>query len=122
MQARIVLLGVAVLGLSLAMPDDVPAADYGRKRNNNNNQPENPSTPQVPERPGRTRPAKDKQEKFKVLPVNTVFYLAGDGYKNNPQIKLTATTARNIKEGVTNKVSPEMTVTVKSDPPTQPQP
>ena len=120
MKTQTVLLGIALLGLSLAVPDDLRAAGYGSRRNNN--QPNPPPAPEVPERRAPAKPAKDKQEKFKALPLNTVFFLTTDGYKSDPRVKLTATTARNIKEGVTNKVSPEMVVTIKGEPAAKSQP
>ena len=69
-----------------------------------------PSAPNAPKAPDKQPPAVAQQPKFKDLPLNTQFYFLADTNHAYPWTKITASTAKNTKNGLTQSVSAEMLI------------
>jgi hypothetical protein len=55
-------------------------------------------------------PAKPQQPKFKDLPVNTQFYFLADSNRAFTWVKVSSTTATNVKNGVVQPINGEVPV------------
>lgn len=73
----------------------------------------NPATARTPGQQGSTTPAapaKTSSPKFQDLPLNSQFYFISDTNRTYSWTKLTATTAKNTKNGVTTSIKGETPV------------
>ena len=118
-----VLAEVFVLAILFASLLDV-GAGYGGRRRAYNYYPPDTAPPQLPPdqtdpsrpaQPKQPKPPAEKQEKFKDVPLNTTFYFAVDHNKTFPRIKISDTTARNVKDGKVSAVPAATLVVVGSE-------
>ena len=73
--------------------------------------PKNGTTPPAaPKNPDQATPAKPQQLLFKDIPVNTQFFFTTDTNRSIPWTKVSATTAKNTKNGTTRALKGEMPV------------
>lgn len=64
----------------------------------------------APQTPAKPEPAKTQQPKFKDIPVNGQFYFLSDTNRTVAWTKISASTAKNPKNGVTRALSTETPV------------
>jgi hypothetical protein len=72
--------------------------------------PRNPGSPGAPAAPGKPAPAAPQAPKFKDLPVNSQFYFLSDTNRAYAWTKISAESAKNAKNGVTQAINGETPV------------
>jgi hypothetical protein len=72
--------------------------------------PRNPGSPGAPAAPDKPAPAAPQAPKFKDLPVNSQFYFVSDTNRAYAWTKITADSAKNTKNGVTQAINGETPV------------
>ena len=105
MKAASLLLSMAVLCFcSVAFGQKAPS-QYFRK-----DSPRNPGSPGAPAAPDKAAPTAPQAPKFKDLPVNTQFYFVSDTNRAYAWTKISADSAKNTKNGVTQAINGETPV------------
>ena len=66
-----------------------------------------PAVPNAPKAPSNQPPAAAQLPKFKDLPVNSTFYFTSDTNRTYAWVKLTDSTAKNSKNGITQTINGE---------------
>lgn len=89
---------------SVAFAQKAPS-QYFRK-----DSPRNPGSPGAPTAPGKSAPAAPQAPKFKDLPVNSQFYFVSDTNRAYAWTKISADSAKNTKNGVTQAINGETPV------------
>lgn len=102
MKALILLVASLLVAPSLFAQYKAPS-DYFRK--DSPNRPGGPAQPGgAPAAPGNPKPAAPQKPAFKDVPVNTQFYFLTDTNRAYAWTKLTDTTAKNDKNGLTRAI------------------
>jgi hypothetical protein len=108
MKAFSIRLGLALVFLcssSAAFAQYKAPSQYFRK-----DSPRNPGSPGAPAAPDKPAPAAPQAPKFKDLPVNSQFYFVSDTNRAYLWTKISADSAKNAKNGVTQAINGETPV------------